>query len=321
MHLQFISKVTSMNRKLLVRGYTEQGYADLPNLRLAEPQYSQALTSLVPACTDIVPIDVENGVIYLARRATKPMVGWWWLGGRMFAGETTEEAVTRCFRRETGLIMPPDRFRLVAVLDYRWRNRAQAPQETGCHTLAYTHVVSLSDEELAAVSAQLDTEEFRPGEGLVAFDRQRLVAADVFPAVLDLYDHLLPVLQGEIETGTLELVSSDARRDIREHGFGDASFQEFVVKDGDAALGKHYHRRKHEIFCFLEGGGTLLLASVDGSGRMVGDQRSVEVGPGSIIRIPPYCYHEFHLRRGTRFFGYSPRPFEQDDLVQLRPSS
>lgn len=321
MHFQFIPKVTSMNRKLLVRGYTEQDYVGLPNLYLAEPEYSRALTSLVPACTDIVPVDIENGVIYLARRATRPMDGWWWLGGRMFAGETREEAVTRCFQREAGLAMPPERFRLVAVLDYRWRNRAQAPQETGCHMLAYTHAVSLTAEELAAVSAQLDAEEFRSDEGLVAFDRQRLVAAGVFPAVLDLYGHLFPVPQGEIETGTLRLVSSDDRRDIREHEFGDASFQEFAVKDGTRALGKHYHRRKQEIFYFLEGRGTLFLASVDGSGRLVGDQRSVEVAPGSIIRIPPYCYHEFHLRPGTRFVACSSRPFEQDDLVQLRPPS
>jgi len=176
----------------LVRTYTECGYQAIPSVRLPDDEYGRGLQCFVPACTDIVPINTQRRVIYLARRTAKPMTGWWWIGGRMAAHETREAAATRNFKRETGLQLAHDRLRLVAVFDYFCKDRAQVPQETGCHMLAYTFVVELTSEEMASVGANLEKVEYEASAGLTAFSRERLVSERVFPAILDLYDHVFP---------------------------------------------------------------------------------------------------------------------------------
>jgi len=84
--------------------------------------------------------------------------------------ETKEEAAARNFKRETGLEIPQNRFKLVAVFDYRWKDRAQPPQEIGCDMLGYTFIVKLPAAKLASVSANLEEEEYEKGAGLSAFD-------------------------------------------------------------------------------------------------------------------------------------------------------
>ena len=162
----------------------------IPAVRLSDDEYEKVLRCLVLACTDIVIIDRDKQIFYLANRISKPMTGWWWIGGRMGAGETKEEAAMRNFKRETGLNLSSDRLRLVAVFDYFWKDRQQVPQEVGCHMLAYTFVVELTAEELAAIG--LEKSEYEASAGLTAFNREQLIKEKVFPAILDLYDLIFP---------------------------------------------------------------------------------------------------------------------------------
>lgn len=300
---------------ILVRSYTERGYQPIPLIRLSDDEYGNGLQCFVPACTDIVPIDVGQRTIYLAQRASKPMTGWWWIGGRMDPCEIKEEAVVRRFQQETKLELPQSRFRLVAVFDYRWKDRAQNPQEIGCHMLSYTFTVELTPKELAFVSANLEEKEYDKEAGLFAFNRKRLVEGKVFPSIIDLYDHVFPV-QEEVECGSLKIVLPiDPRRDICEFNLGGSAFQDFIIKDASKPLGQHFHGEKFEIFCILEGGGTIRTARVNAEGKIIGEIKKFEVGPGSVIRIPPYHTHRFDLAIGTRFVAFSSKPFDPGDMI------
>ncbi len=179
---------------ILARSYTEDGYQPIPAVRLSDDEYGQGLQCFAPACSDVVPIDVERKVIYLARRAAKPMTGWWWIGGRMAPDDTKEAAAARNFQRETRLVITEDRLKLVAVFDYRWKDRAQSPTEIGCHMVAYTFTVELMAAELATLSGNLDQQEYEAGTGLSAFNRERLVEEKVFPVILDFYDRVFPAV-------------------------------------------------------------------------------------------------------------------------------
>lgn len=299
--------------EVIVRTYTEDGYQAISPVRLSDDEYGRGLQCLVPACTDIVPVNMHQRVIYLARRASKPMTGWWWIGGRMDAYETKEEAAVRNFWRETGLELTPDRLVLVAIFDCRWRNRAQEPQEIGCHILGYTFVVELTSEEMVSVGTNLEKVEYEASAGLTAFSREQLVSERVFPAILDLYDHVFPP-QEDVECGLLSLISSDARRDICEFGFGNSALQDFTIRDASKPFGQHYHREKFGIFYFLEGGGTIRVARVNAEGKIVGEVKRFEVVAGSVIRIPPYHTHRFDLLPNTRFVAFSSKPFDAGDM-------
>lgn len=175
---------------ILVDSYTEEGYQEIPSVYLPEEEYGRALQCFVPACCDVLIINREQGLFYLAYRKRKPMVGFWWIGGRMAPCETKEEAAIRNFKRETGLELTADRLRLIAVFDYRWKDREQEPQIMGCHTVVYTFIVELSNEELAFVSSHLDEGEYKKEIGLVAFNREQLIKKQVIHPVIKLYDYL-----------------------------------------------------------------------------------------------------------------------------------
>lgn len=176
--------------KIRCNSYTEAGYQPIPGVRLDDTEYARALQRFVPACADIVVIDKKEQLFYLAARTSKPITGWWWIGGGIQAGMRKEEAAVVGFKRETGLTLSTERLVLVAVNDYRLKDRAQEPQDIGCHMLGYIFAVELSEEERA--SLMLDPNEYQSGSSLVGFNRHALVAANVFPAALDLYDDLFP---------------------------------------------------------------------------------------------------------------------------------
>ena len=161
---------------MLVRSYTESGYRPIPPIRLSDEEYAKALQCFVPVCADIVPINSANKFIYLAKRKTKPMLGWWWIGGRMMPHETKEEAAIRSFKRETDVSLTTDRLKLVAILDYRCRDRAQMPDNIGAHMLGITFTVEPTPEELVHASQNLERKEYDRTNGLNAFDRSGLVS-------------------------------------------------------------------------------------------------------------------------------------------------
>ena len=177
---------------ILVRSYTDDGYQSYPSIRLSDEEYAKSLQCFVIACADILPINLEKKTIYLASRNIKPKKGWWWIGGRMMPHDLPKDAAARNLKRETNLEIPQNRFKLVAVLDHRCKDREQQPQDIGYHAMAYTFTVELTDAETASASENLDKDEYKQRKGLSVFNRERLVNEKVDPAILDLYDHIFP---------------------------------------------------------------------------------------------------------------------------------
>jgi ADP-ribose pyrophosphatase YjhB (NUDIX family) len=178
---------------ILVNSYTEKGYQPIPQAYLSEEEYKRGMQCFVFACTDIVPINRRKKFIYLSRRSTKPMKGWWWIGGKMNPDDTRDSAVISSLKREAGLKFPAGRFKLVALQDYRWKDREQFPQNVGWHAVSYIHTVELTDAEIIFASNHLD-DTFEKGIGLVPFNREQIKEIvkkeETISAVLDVYDFI-----------------------------------------------------------------------------------------------------------------------------------
>ncbi len=173
---------------ILVKTHTEEGFQPIPSLFLSDGEYGRGLQCFVPCATDIVIINRKERTFYLACRKSKPVSDWWWIGGRMKPGELKEEAAARCFKRETKLALPPNRFELAAVIDHRLKDRQQEPQTLGCHMNAFTFTVELTPDELAQIS--LDEKEYEKEVGLAVFSGGDLVTREVRPIVVELYNHI-----------------------------------------------------------------------------------------------------------------------------------
>lgn len=167
--------------------YKEDMTHIIPRKRLDPSIYRKAIESLVIVCADAVPINRQKKTFYLCKRRRKPNPGWWWIGGRLFAGELPEEAIQRHFRRETSLRLTQKRFTLISLNRYFWKDREQRPQNIGCDGLVYTFIIEPSRIELGIIAKHLDPREYDAKHGLQEFDYKRLKQEKVNSAILDLY--------------------------------------------------------------------------------------------------------------------------------------
>lgn len=113
--------------------------------------YSVILDTVVVACTDICVLDGENNIL-LGLRQRKPLDDvWWTMGGRMFPGESFGESAARKLIEEIGIRIAPSRFQFLNL--YSWLNgeRAQSPQENGCHMIDIMMVVEVKTEEASSI--------------------------------------------------------------------------------------------------------------------------------------------------------------------------
>lgn len=172
--------------------YREDISVVLPRKFLEESVYAEGLEAFVLVCTDCLLINRARKTIYLAKRKSKPMSDWWFIGGRVFIGEEEEAALLRCLKRETGLEISRERLRFQTMKRYIFKNRQQSPQDKGCDSLCYIFSIDVADEEIAVASASLDPEEYHTGIGLQEFDPKKLREENVFPAIIDLYESIFP---------------------------------------------------------------------------------------------------------------------------------
>lgn len=149
--------------------------------------YSKFLDHFISVCTDVIIVDFTRKTCFLAKRISKPMSGWWIMGGRMFAGENENEAIRRNFKRETSLDVEAKRFVFARMCRTLWKDRQQEPKDRGCDNLAYTFYVELTKEEREQVAENLDPKEYDPSFGLQEFDFARLTKENVHQEILDLY--------------------------------------------------------------------------------------------------------------------------------------
>ena len=173
--------------------YIEDPDHRMPKKFISEGAYREAIEAMVIVCVDVVPFDRYRKVVYLAKRKHKPAMGWWWIGGRISAGEGAEEAACRIVKRETSLDVITKRFSLLSINRYFWKEREQIPQDVGSDNIGYIFTVELTQKELQQASQGLDTEEYDRMSGLQEFDRDRLMRERAHGAILDLYDLLFPL--------------------------------------------------------------------------------------------------------------------------------
>lgn len=172
--------------------YKEKTAIALPRKFLGDKEYADALEAFVLVCTDCILINQKCKTFYLAKRKSKPMSDWWFIGGRSFAGEDELSSIHRCLKRETGLDINPERFRFITMKRYLFKDRQQEPQDKSCDSLCYIFAVFVTDKEIAMANANLDSEEYDTEIGFKEFGTEELANEGVFPAIIDLYEYVFP---------------------------------------------------------------------------------------------------------------------------------
>ncbi|MFA6096513.1 MAG: NUDIX domain-containing protein [Candidatus Paceibacterota bacterium] len=169
--------------------YREKGRTEIERKFLEKEVYNEAMRSFVIVGTDAIILSGEEKAIYLAKRRIRPMKDWWVIGGRSFNGELPEESIVRCFKRETALKIAKKRFNMLCINRYLWKDREQEPQNVGSDNLIYTFTVKLSEEEIKAVSENLNREEYEDS-GLQGFDLERLQEEKIHPMIISAYKQI-----------------------------------------------------------------------------------------------------------------------------------
>jgi ADP-ribose pyrophosphatase YjhB (NUDIX family) len=131
-------------------------------VRLTDDEYARAMQAFPILCADVVFIRTDERMLYLADRIIHPVKGWWWIGGRIYRGETYEDAAIRKIHEDTGLQLSADRLVYVETVRLLSGVRQQAPQDIGADTVTLTYAVEITPEELAVANAGLDPEEYQP---------------------------------------------------------------------------------------------------------------------------------------------------------------
>lgn len=162
---------------------------------LSDNEYAKAMQTFILVCTDFVPIDRNNRTIYLAKRSVHSSKGIWRFGGRQRAGEMTREACTRLAKRELDIEIQPERFAYFLTTEDVWAWRKQEPQNAGGHNLIHIFSVECTHEELMHAATHLDKDEYDAPFGIQSFNRGQLIAANVRPQLVDMYDTLFPQLE------------------------------------------------------------------------------------------------------------------------------
>jgi len=116
---------------------------------LPQEAFGLILDNLVVASVDCMVVD-SQGKMLLVKRALEPTAEKFWIvGGLMQPGETFEAAAQRVLEEKIKLgISETNRFKFLNVHSYVWARREQALQENGCHILAITMAVIITDEEV-----------------------------------------------------------------------------------------------------------------------------------------------------------------------------
>lgn len=131
----------------------------ISSYKFSDKIYAQILDSIAIACTDNILVCGDE--ILIAKRNIEPRANHWSIiGGRMIAGEQPAEAARRKLLDESGLqIDELDRFEFVDVYSAYYPIRQQSPKENGSHTINFTFLIKISEEEKNKIS--LTKEEYQ----------------------------------------------------------------------------------------------------------------------------------------------------------------
>lgn len=113
---------------------------------LPDQTYGVALDNLVKGCTDILLLNPAGTHIFTGKRCVQPQPDWWFMGGRMFPGETPIQSGQRLLKRELGLEIEGGRFGVVCAQAFAFGMREQEPRDHGTTDTQFCFRVQLRDE-------------------------------------------------------------------------------------------------------------------------------------------------------------------------------
>ncbi len=108
-------------------------------------------------------------------------------------------------------------------------------------------------------------------------------------------------------------VSEDQRRTIWEENQkeNNQSIQAFLIHQENLPLGNHYHNRKIEIFCIIEGGcKELKLKDAHNDNQITS---LTNLAAGTIIVMPARVAHTFFFEPGTKMLCFSTTAFNEQN--------
>mmetsp|Transcript_14418 Transcript_14418/g.18249 ORF Transcript_14418/g.18249 Transcript_14418/m.18249 type:complete len:239 (-) Transcript_14418:232-948(-) len=143
--------------------YHETGTFKSHRTFLPDDEYGIALDNLVKGCTDILLLDPAGTHIFTGRRCVQPQPDWWFMGGRIFPGETPIQSCQRLLRRELGLDISNERFIAVCAQAFAFGMREQAPKDHGTTDTQFCYKVQLLNEE-EVEKVVLDENEYSESE-------------------------------------------------------------------------------------------------------------------------------------------------------------
>lgn len=104
---------------------------------------NDTVDNLVKGCTDVLLLNPEGTHIFAGKRCVQPQPDWWFMGGRMFPGETPVQSAQRLLKRELGLEVDGERFRIVCAQAFAFGMREQEPKEHGTTDAQFCYKVQL----------------------------------------------------------------------------------------------------------------------------------------------------------------------------------
>jgi len=133
-------------------------------VRLPDKEYGEALDCLVKACSDMLLLSPDGARVFVGKRCVHPQPDWWFVGGRIFPGETPVQSCCRLLQRELSLEIAPDRFQTVCCQSLAWGMRTQPPEAHGTTDSQVVLSLRLTEEEVTKVV--LDPKEYTDAKWL-----------------------------------------------------------------------------------------------------------------------------------------------------------
>ncbi|MDP3935056.1 MAG: hypothetical protein Q8Q46_02495, partial [Candidatus Giovannonibacteria bacterium] len=93
-----------------------------------------------------------------------------------------------------------------------------------------------------------------------------------------------------------------------EYGF---SVQKTEVLATNLPIAVHAHARKSETFVIIKGGGFVLAAKVDKTGKLLENPKKTLLKIDSVVYFPPLAGHTFYLNPGSKMICYSSEPYDE----------
>jgi len=167
---------------------------------LEESEYRAALNGIVQHCADVLIYDPGAEQFLIGTRDQEPHAGDWVIGGRMRAGETTNQAAAVNVKRELDITIDPERLKKVGDYKFVWDTRAQPSTPmadgtgrwiTGVHDSTTLNLYPINADERTAIE---HNDEYTRLHWLSADEILQAPRGQYHPALVQMINDSLEVL-------------------------------------------------------------------------------------------------------------------------------